>query len=401
MAPVIDVHTHMLTHEVVSLLEQHGGPTYTLKAVAGGLRAIHLHDAPFMTPVPEMFDYPARLLMMDRVGIDVSVVSLSCPNVYWGGAEVSTQAARLMNDDMAAARERYRGRVEFLCSLPWQHAQQAVAELERAAVRGACGVMVLANIGGAPLTAPEFAPVWQAIDRRGLPVLIHPTAPPGVQAMQMHEFQLTASVGFTFDTSLAVARMLYDGFFDRYPNLKIIASHGGGALPYLMGRLDQCYRNIPACRTKTDHAPSSYMGRLFADSVVFTQQALDLCLHVFGEEQVLFGSDYPHTIGARAAGLLRAAARGAFGAWGGCRGGLSRCRVRCCCRCGGGSVARLQGCALLRLARAEEAGWARLLHVPRAGLWAGPPPLLPQKGPPGFLGCTTVAHHAFACSSGA
>jgi len=297
MAPVIDVHTHMLTHEYVSLLEQHGGPTYTLKAVAGGLRAIHLHDAPFMTPVPEMFDYPARITMMDRVGIDVSVVSLSCPNVYWGGAEVSTQAARLMNDDMAAARERYRGRVEFLCSLPWQHAQQAVAELERAAVRGACGVMVLANIGGAPLTAPEFAPVWQAIDRRGLPVLIHPTAPPGVQAMQMHEFQLTASVGFTFDTSLAVARMLYDGFFDRYPNLKTIASHGGGALPYLMGRLDQCYRNIPACRTKTDHAPSSYMGRLFADSVVFTQQALDLCLHVFGEEQVLFGSDYPHTIG--------------------------------------------------------------------------------------------------------
>ena len=115
--------------------------------------------------------------------------------------------------------------------------------------------------------------------------------------MQMNEFQLTASIGFTFDTTLAVARMLYDGFFDRYAQLKIIASHCAGALPYLIGRLDQCFRNIPACRTKTERTPSSHMGRLYADSVVFTQQALDLCLGVFGDDQVLFGSDYPHTIG--------------------------------------------------------------------------------------------------------
>jgi len=297
MAPVIDVHTHMLTHDYVSLLEQHGGPTYTLKTVTGGLRAIHLHDAPFMTPVPEMFDYPARIQMMDTVGIDVSVISLSCPNVYWGGPDVSLKAARLMNDDMAAARERHQGRIEYFCSLPWQHAELAVAELKRARARGACGVMVLANIDGQPLTAPQFAPIWKVIDDAALPVLIHPTAPPGVQAMQMSEFQLTASIGFTFDTTLAVGRMLYDGFFDRYTQLKIIASHGAGALPYLIGRLDQCFRHIPACRTKTQAAPSSYLGRLYADSVVFTQQALDLCLEVFGDDQVLFGSDYPHTIG--------------------------------------------------------------------------------------------------------
>jgi len=297
MSPVIDVHTHMLSHDYVSLLEKHGGPNYTLKTVTGGLRAIHLHDAPFMTPVPQMFDYPARIQMMDTVGIDVSVISLSCPNVYWGGPDISLQAARLMNEDMAAARQRHAGRIEYFCSLPWQHTELAIAELRRAMARGAAGVMVLANIDGQPLTAAQFAPVWHEIDALKLPVLIHPTAPPGVQAMQMSEFQLTASVGFTFDTTLAVARMLYDGFFDRYTQLKIIASHGAGALPYLIGRLDQCFHNIPACRTKTQAAPSSYMGRLYADTVVFTQQALDLCLHVFGDEQVLFGSDYPHTIG--------------------------------------------------------------------------------------------------------
>ena len=297
MAAVIDVHTHMLTEQYLALLEQHAGPKITLKTVVGGLRAIHLDDAPFMTPVPQMFDYPARIKMMDAVGIDVSVISLTCPNVYWGTPEVSLQAARFMNDDMAAARQRHAGRIEYFCSLPWQHAELALAELKRARAKGAAGVMVLANIDGEALTAPRFAPVWQAIDALALPVLVHPTAPPGVQAMQMNQFQLTASIGFTFDTTLAVARMLFDGFFDRYTQLKIIASHGAGALPYLIGRLDQCFRNIPACRTQTQSAPSSYMGRLFADSVVFTQQALDLCLEVFGDEQVLFGSDYPHTIG--------------------------------------------------------------------------------------------------------
>ena len=297
MAAVIDVHTHMLTEQYLALLEQHAGPKITLKTVVGGLRAIHLDDAPFMTPVPQMFDYPARIKMMDAVGIDVSVISLTCPNVYWGTPEVSLQAARFMNDDMAAARQRHAGRIEYFCSLPWQHAELALAELKRARAKGAAGVMVLANIDGEALTAPRFAPVWQAIDALALPVLVHPTAPPGVQAMQMNQFQLTASIGFTFDTTLAVARMLFDGFFDRYTQLKIIASHGAGALPYLIGRLDQCFRNIPACRTQTQSAPSSYMGRLFADSVVFTQQALDLCLEVFGDDQVLFGSDYPHTIG--------------------------------------------------------------------------------------------------------
>ena len=110
--------------------------------------------------------------------------------------------------------------------------------------------MVLANIDGKPLTDPAFATIWAAIDARALPVLVHPTAPPGVGEMDMMRFQLTASIGFTFDTSLAVARMIYDGFFDRHPRLKIIAAHGGGALPYLIKRMDQCFDNIPACREK-------------------------------------------------------------------------------------------------------------------------------------------------------
>ena len=296
-SPVIDVHTHSLTEAWFDLLKAHGGPRYTVQEVRGGMRAIHLDGAPFMTPVPAMFDYDLRIRTMDEVGVDIGIVSLTCPNCYWGGAEVSEQAARIMNDDMAAARGAHPDRLRWLASLPWQFPERALAELERVAKAGASGVMVLANIDGRSLTEAAFEPIWRAIDERSLPVLVHPTAPPGVGAMDMTRFQLTASLGFTFDTSLAVARMIYDGFFDRHRKLRIIAAHGGGALPYLISRMDQCYDHIPACREKIAMRPSEYLPRIHADAVVFSADVLDLCIKTFGADNVLYGSDYPHTIG--------------------------------------------------------------------------------------------------------
>src|SRR6185295_178612 len=281
-SPVIDVHTHCLTEAWFELLQRHGGPRYSVKAVSGGMRAIHLDGAPFMTPVPAMFDYDLRIRTMNDVGVDVGVVSLTCPNCYWGAPDVSLHAARLMNDDMAAARTAHPDRLRWFASLPWQYPDRALPELERVAAAGASGVMVLANVDGHPLTDPAFASIWSAIDAKGLPVLVHPTAPPGVAEMDMAQFQLTASMGFTFDTSLALARMIYDGFFDRYPDLKIIASHGGGALPYLISRMDQCYDNIPACREKISRRPTEFLPKIYADAVVFTPEVLDLCVKVFG-----------------------------------------------------------------------------------------------------------------------
>jgi len=286
----------MLDNAWVKLLEKHGGK-YTMKAVYGGLRAIHLDGAPFMTPVPEMFDWELRIKNMDRVGIDVAVTSLSCPNVFWGGEKISLQAAQIMNDTMAKAHKQWPERIQFFCSIPWQFPDAALKELKRARKAGAVGVMVLANISGKHRTDPLFAKIWKAIDDAGLPVLIHPTAPPGVKEMDMSQFQLTASIGFTTDTTLAVSRMIYDGFFDRYQKLKIIASHGGGTLPFLIGRLDQCFEFIPACRTKIVGKPSLVARRIFCDSVVFTDEALQMAVNVFGSENVLYGSDYPHTIG--------------------------------------------------------------------------------------------------------
>jgi aminocarboxymuconate-semialdehyde decarboxylase len=304
-APVIDVHTHMLTKEWLSLLEQHGNPRYSLKEVAGGLKAIHLDGSPFMTPVPNMFDWEARIANMNKARVDIAITSLTCPNVFWGSPEVSLKAARIMNDDMAKAQKQWPDRIRWFASLPWQHEKLALEELARACGNGAVGVMVLANIDGRSLTDERFANVWKEIDRRGLPVLVHPSAPPGTKDLGLHEFQLTAPIGFTFDTSLAVARCIYDGFFDRYPNLKLIASHGGGALPYLVGRLDICWDNIPAARSKTVEPPRNYMRRIYVDTVVFRQDVLQMCVSVCGTDNVLYGSDYPHTIGDMAGCLSR------------------------------------------------------------------------------------------------
>src|SRR5688500_12748985 len=294
---VVDVHTHMLNNAYLARLKKHGGG-YRLKKAVGGQTGVFKDGAPFMTLMPGMFDYELRIRTMDEAGVDMAIVTLTSPNVFWGSARTSLEVAREMNNDMASQQRRFPERIRFMCSLPWQHAKLALAELKRACDElGAVGVMQLANVDGVSLTDRRFAPVWKEIDRRGLPVLIHPSAPPGTKQLDVMRYNLIASVGFMFDTSLAVSRMIFDGFLDRYPSLKIIAAHGGGTLPYLAGRLDICFDNMPACREKISQKPSTYLKRIYYDSVVFQQDSLALAVTVGGEDNVLYGSDYPHNIG--------------------------------------------------------------------------------------------------------
>jgi aminocarboxymuconate-semialdehyde decarboxylase len=247
---VVDVHTHMLSERWIELLREHGG-RYTLATVPGGQRAVHVSGAPFMTLTPGMLDYDLRIRRMDQAGVDLAIVSLTCPNVFWGEADTSLEAARATNDDMAAAQRAWPDRIRWLASLPWQHPKLALAELDRALDAGAVGVMVLGNL------------------------------------------------------TLAIARMVMDGFFDRFPGVRLIASHGGGTLPYLAGRLDQWHRSFEACRERIDRAPSEYLHNLWYDAVVYERAALDLLVGFAGPDRVLYGSDYPHNVGDMAGCLAR------------------------------------------------------------------------------------------------
>ena len=297
MSTVIDMHTHMLSDAWVETIKQHGGPHYSIGTVRGGQQAVHLDGAPFMTLTPGMFDYDLRIRAMDAAKVDISIVTLTCPSVCWGGHDVSVAAARAINESMATAEVAHAGRIRWMATLPWQYPADALAELKRAQATGAVGAITLANIAGDPLTAPKFAPVWEAIEASGLPAWIHPTVPPGADAMDMTAFNLIANIGFMFDTTLALTRMIYDGFFDRYPNLKLIAGHAGGTLPFLAGRLDQCYDHMPASRVNISRPPSAYLRHIYYDSVVYAPEALALALAVGGADHMLYGSDYPHNIG--------------------------------------------------------------------------------------------------------
>jgi aminocarboxymuconate-semialdehyde decarboxylase len=212
------------------------------------------------------------------------------------GAPPSARAARAINRSFADAQADYPQRLRWIASLPFQYPARALEELARAVDEGARGVMVLGNIGGASLTDERFAAVWAEIDRRALPVFLHPTVPCGCAEMDMAMYQLSASVGFTFDSTLAVTRMIFDGFFDRHPRLKLVVAHGGGTLPFLAPRLDRRHEVIAAARTRIAERPSTYLKRIYADSVLYSDEVLRDTLEVFGEDHVMFGSDYPHNI---------------------------------------------------------------------------------------------------------
>ena len=303
---VVDVHTHMLTLPWIDLLRERGGPRYEVKKTKAGQETIWMDGAPFMTLMPGMWDYDLRIKAMDKAKVDLAIVSLTCPNCFFGGREVSLQAAQLVNDSMAEQQRAHPARIRWFASLPWQYVDDARAELARCVKAGAVGVMQIANVVGEDLTHETYAPVWAEIDRLKLPVLIHPSAPQGTRDMHLDEFGLVPPIGFMIDTTLAFARMILSGFIDRYPNLKLIAAHGGATLPYLAGRLDRCHEMIPSCSSVIKDRPSEYLKRIWYDTVVYDQRALEMCIAVAGSpDRVLYGSDYPHNIGDMAGCLSR------------------------------------------------------------------------------------------------
>ena len=295
---VIDVHTHMLTQEYLDLLAEYGSPQYERVTNQAGEDTIRRFGAPFFTLTAPMWDYELRIRDMDAAGVDLAIVSLTCPNAYFGSAAVSLGAAHNVNDSMAEQQTLRPDRIRWLASLPWQYPDLALEELDHAVKFGAVGVMVIATIDGRHLTDPTFADIWLEINRRKLPVLVHPGPPVGSADLGLADFGLVPAAGFPFDTTLAFARIFLDGFLDRYPDLKLIAAHGGGALPYLVGRLDRCHECLPPASMKTQTRPSEYMQRIYYDAVVYSEAALKLCVDVAGtDKHVLFGSDYPHNIG--------------------------------------------------------------------------------------------------------
>ncbi|MEZ0240712.1 MAG: amidohydrolase family protein [Chloroflexota bacterium] len=307
MTPIIDVHTHMFTRRWLEQIRTQGGE-YNIRVRPDGREEIYRGETPVVFPQPGHFDYGLRIAHMDAAGIDMSIVSLTCPNVYWGGETVSVDAARESNAAMAEAQHDHPRRIRWLASLPWEYPRRAVEELARSCDAGAVGVMVIANVAGRSLTEAAFGPIWAEIDRRALPVLVHPGEPPGSDSMDMGSYDLRWSVGFMFDTTLAVTRMIFDGFLDRYPDLKLIAAHGGWALPYLVGRFEKGDEVELPERRRMTAKPTEYLKRLYYDCLTYDLGALRYLVSVVGADRVLFGTDWPHQVHDVAGSLANTAA---------------------------------------------------------------------------------------------
>src|SRR6266404_628576 len=291
----LDLHTHYYPSIYFDKIRELPSE-FSFGQSPSGQTIITYRGARFFGVTPAMTDVALRLEGMDRVGIDVEVVSLSTPNVFFTDAEHQPEIARMVNDSYAELIAQHPTRFKAFASIPMDDSDAALKELHRAIDELKMnGVILLSNIGGKPLTSPEYRPFFAAANARKLCILLHPMLPANTDPFR--EYVLGPLVGFMFDTTLAVARMCFDGMLKDFPDIRWIVGHLGGAVPYLMERLDNGWRDFVECRAKIDELPSVYLKRLYYDTVNFNPHMLMMVREMIGADRMVLGSDYPHLLG--------------------------------------------------------------------------------------------------------
>jgi len=287
---IIDIHAHLVDRHYVDELVADAG--LVAQTTADGQTLLRRDGHTVLWYRESMFDVDARLRDMDARAIGMRALCFSTPNVYeWRGAR-QIEMARYMNDVTAQLVRRHPDRFAGLGSLPLDDVPASLSELDRITGElGLHGVMIGSNVAGLPLNHPGFEAVWARIDALRLPVFEHPMFP--AHTADMEEFELPLRVGFVFDTTLAAARLIYSGIFERYPNFPYIMAHTGGALLMILERLDNGYRLFPDCRAHINRLPSEYAKRLYYDTASFYGPALTMAHGIVGPEHLLWGSDDP------------------------------------------------------------------------------------------------------------
>jgi len=264
--------------------------------------------------IPVLYDLNARLTMMEEFGPDYQqILTLSMPAIeYVAPPETSPEMARIANDGMAEIVAKHSDRFPaFAASVPMNNVKAALAEITRAVEReGARGIQIMTNVNGRPLDDPELAPIFEKMHGYDLPIWMHPTRPqkfadyPGESGSK---YDIWWCFGWPYETSAAMARMVFSGFFDRWPNLKIITHHLGAMVPFLEARVglgfDQLgtregatpdYEEIVANMKKKGRRPVDYFRMFFGDTAINGSASGTRCgIDFFGCDHVLFGTDCP------------------------------------------------------------------------------------------------------------
>jgi len=288
----IDIHTHFIPPEFVA--DVRAGRALDQIAVQrrDGMEWL-VHPQDYRYPLsPEFFDLEAKLREMDRTGIDAAVLSLT-PTLffYWLDARAAGDFCRRANDSLATFVSQ-SDRLHGVAVVPLQQPEAAAAELRRA-VRdlGLRGAEIGTTVEHLPLDDRRFDPFFAAAAELDVPVILHPyyagTRP------HLVDFYMTNLTGNPLETCIAASRLILSGFLDRHPALKVILVHGGGFMPYQIGRLDHGFR----VRSKTHAAiaapPSSYLRRFWYDTITHAGMPLRFLIDLVGIDRVVLGTDLP------------------------------------------------------------------------------------------------------------
>jgi predicted TIM-barrel fold metal-dependent hydrolase len=278
----IDVHSHCHFHEAGALLGA-DGPKIQVPPVNGAEEAF--------------IDIDQRIAAMDSQAIDLEVLSIN-PFWYDRDRELAEQIVRIQNEKLAELCASKPDRFAGFASLTLQAPDLAVKELEAAIKKqGLKGAAIGDVVNGVEFSDPRFHPVWAKAEELGVPLFIHPQGIPELNKRFAGNGWLGNTIANPLGTTIALSHLIYEGTFDRFPGLKVIAAHGGGYLPSYADRSDHaCLVGPKGCNpdVKLKKQPTEYLKQIYFDSLVFTPEAIRHLAAQVGASQIVLGSDYPY-----------------------------------------------------------------------------------------------------------
>ncbi len=291
---IVDFHNHFYPPAYLEALKA-GRSSVNVTTDRDGNPVIH-YPGDYNVLVLGHRDIAFRAGVLERTGVATQVLTLTTPGTHVEAPRTAVALAQTVNDAFARIVQDRAPRFAALATLPLNDPAASVAELERAMVQlGLPGAMLFSNVSGVPLADPRYWPLYEKANELGAVLHIHPEPPADVSAMST--YWLAALVGFLCDTTLAAAHLVFAGVPERFPRIRWVLGHLGGAIPYIAERLDRGYRAFAECRANIPRPPSHYLRKFYFDTVNFDPAALMLAVRFAGASRILAGSDYPHMIG--------------------------------------------------------------------------------------------------------
>jgi aminocarboxymuconate-semialdehyde decarboxylase len=298
---VIDFHNHFYPPAYLEVLRR-GESSVRVTVDHAGNPVLH-YPGDYNVAVPGHRDIAVREEEIGSAGVDTQVLSFTSPGTHVEEPSRAAAFARLVNDTFVTIVRARPERFNALATLPLNDVAASVEELKRAVGQlGLPGAMLFSNVNGVALADRSFWPLYEVADELGCVFYIHPIHPVGVEAMT--QYWLMPLVGFPWDTTLAAAHLVFAGVPERFPRIRWVLAHLGGAIPYVAERLDRGFRAFRECRQHIARPPSEYLRQFYYDTVNFDRAALELAIRFAGADRLLAGSDYPHQIGSLA-GMLQ------------------------------------------------------------------------------------------------